>query len=282
MRINVERAAGSSGPIRHEEVRRQLAAVIPRGYVGFDAQGPVVRTLRESGEFARYLAFPAVVGVEPNSPADRAGISRGDTLLAYNGRDVRTELNLTEMFAPDRRLAVTVRRDGSTKDFTVVVAEASPMIMERRLSSLLEPSLPAQFVVTTRGGGAGMAAAGAGGLSPSVRPSRAEGVSVVGPRRVAPLMMATGVWGAELLALKPELAKVFGASRGVLVVDVPPGSPGHRMGLRVSDVIVKLNGVDVVSIDDLRVRLARMQEKTAELEILRDKKTRTISIETGR
>ena len=73
----------------------------------------------------RYFDYPSIVSVDQNSPAQRAGIVPGDTLVAYDGVNVVNHLfNLTQMLTPDRKLAVTVRRGGENKDYSVIVGRA--------------------------------------------------------------------------------------------------------------------------------------------------------------
>ena len=44
---------------------------------------------RREGDFIQYFAYPSIIAVDPESPAQRAGIVTGDVLIAYNGLDVR-------------------------------------------------------------------------------------------------------------------------------------------------------------------------------------------------
>jgi S1-C subfamily serine protease len=65
------------------------------------------------------------------------------------------------------------------------------------------------------------------------------------------------VAGAEVIDVRPELAGYFGVEAGVLVVDVPTGTPAASAGLQPGDVIVELAGKPVGSVGDLRVGVAR-------------------------
>jgi predicted metalloprotease with PDZ domain len=66
---------------------------------------------------------------------------------------------------------------------------------------------------------------------------------VLGRNRVA---------GAEVIDLRPELAQYFEVGRGVLVVDVLPGTPASMAGIVPGDVITRLDQVGVRTVDDLR------------------------------
>ncbi|HET9950042.1 MAG TPA: PDZ domain-containing protein [Longimicrobiales bacterium] len=71
---------------------------------------------------------------------------------------------------------------------------------------------------------------------------------LVGSNRVA---------GAQVVELRPELAGYFAVERGVLVVDVAPGTPAAIAGLRPGDVVTRLDQVAVQTVEDLRFGVAQ-------------------------
>ena len=89
--------------------------------------------MNDNGELRiTQFAHPVIVTVDPQSPAEKAGIMAGDVLVAYNGVDVvNHEFNLTTLLRPDSRITVTVRRDGELKDYPLVVAKAPPRISSK-------------------------------------------------------------------------------------------------------------------------------------------------------
>jgi S1-C subfamily serine protease len=70
--------------------------------------------------------------------------------------------------------------------------------------------------------------------------------------------------------LPPRLRSLVGAERGVEVVEVVPGSPAERAGLRAEDMIVELDGEPVETPGDLQRLMAaqRIGERT-ELVVVR-------------
>lgn len=71
---------------------------------------------------ARFQSPPAVLTVDVEGPAHRAGLRRGDTLLAIDGLDLTTSEG-GRAFAgidPGQRVALTVRRDGRERQVRLV------------------------------------------------------------------------------------------------------------------------------------------------------------------
>ncbi len=74
-----------------------------------------------------------------------------------------------------------------------------------------------------------------------------------------------GLIGAQTQDLDPDLAEAFGIEQrtGAVVVDILPGSPAEKAGLKPGDVILEVNGRMVKSSSDVRLRigLLRVGEK---------------------
>ena len=63
---------------------------------------------------------------------------------------------------------------------------------------------------------------------------------------------STVVAGASLATVREELGDYFGVSNGLLVLRVGPGTPASRASLRDGDVIVRANGEEIESVQELR------------------------------
>ena len=76
--------------------------------------------------------------------------------------------------------------------------------------------------------------------------------------------------GVEFTELNPQLAEYFqGATSGLLVLRVAPGSPGARAGLRPGDVVFAANDDPVHRIHDLRSAIANAGKEPVTLSIVR-------------
>jgi regulator of sigma E protease len=75
-------------------------------------------------EVPAYLDKPALVrAIEPNSPAERAGLQAGDLIAKVDGHTEPTWRDLEDTIAvnPDQDLPLTIKRDGDTKQVTLHV-----------------------------------------------------------------------------------------------------------------------------------------------------------------
>ena len=93
-----------------------------------------------------------------------------------------------------------------------------------------------------------------------------------------------GWLGVVIQNIDEDLAKSFDLenTEGVLIAEVSKGSPAEKAGLKEGDVIKKLNGHKIESVDDLRNRIALTRPGTKiELEILRNGKRKTVEVTIG-
>ena len=206
----------------------------PRGYLGvtFDGQ-PADEILRDGQQFIRFYQYPKIALVEPSSPAERAGILVGDTLLELNGTDVRKEISLTRLLVPDARITVRVRRDGDAREMRVVVGE-TPEYYVRRAAPLPRTPEVARVDVWQPGPAA---------------PTRPVPVT---PRAATTVWLFTeGVAGARLETINEGMGKALGVREGVFVLGVRPG-PAYAAGLREGDVILRAGGRTIPNVGALR------------------------------
>lgn len=89
-----------------------------------------------------------------------------------------------------------------------------------------------------------------------------------------------GYLGVGLTDLTPELRAHFGVpeSAGVMVARVEPGSPAEKAGVKVGDILARVDGEDVASSFDVRMRIRRAEDGAQlPLEVWRGGKAQTLS-----
>jgi serine protease Do len=271
------RASAQAGGVR---------GAMPRGWLGIVVSGTALEPRIENGELLiRYLTHPEVVSVEPSSPAERAGITPLDTLIAYDGRDVReNEISITRLLRPNAKVLVRIRRNGRTRDVPVTIDDVPSRIS-------LRAEMNAETMVPRAEGAFADAGAFPRAAPPPPRyvppPMRVPAMAPAPPMAPLPVLAPTpavilgygynGLAGAQLAVVTAGLARAIGVRQGVLVTLAPPGSLAYQSGLREGDVIVKAEGAPVRTIAELRERVQAAFENgdsAVDLEYLREKRAR--------
>jgi serine protease Do len=261
--------------------------VMPRGWLGFQAQGPTQRILDDNGLRITYFAYPSIISVDPESPAERAGIVPGDVLVAYNGVDVvGHEFNFSRLLIPEKKLAVTVKREGESKDYTLDIAKAPEPVSMRRLDferglGVPFPPMPPNAVRVERVEKGNEERHRTGGVMPAAAPRvggmASGGGGFMGGRSFP--ISATGIFGANLSTVGSDLAKVLKIEKGMLVNEVPEESAGFKSGLRTGDVIVAAGGLPVATLRELQdLVVSRLGDRSVPLSVVRDHKPVKVTV----
>jgi serine protease Do len=221
------------------------------GWIGLRISGSFFREATPSGLVTRYCDdYPVIEAVDPGSPAEKSGLLAGDTLLAFNNRDVLAHSIVhSETFVPGQQLRVRYRRVGRTREVPLVVAEPRSEMRFTYRSPTMGP-LPCpggncermalrDSLVTFR-------------VSPefsgTLQPSRVRAGAVSGAPPVPAVgmfmrdMNVTLVGGAQVALVGEELAQTLGLEQGLLVLRVLGGTPMADAGLRAGDVVRQING----------------------------------------
>lgn len=245
-----------------------------RGYLGVVFDGTSKDMWRNNERIVYFYQHPRIALVEGGSPAERAGILQGDTLLAFNGNDVRErEISLTKLLVPSQRIIVRVLRDGSLKDLPVIVGEAPGYVVGRAVP--VPPMAPAPGSPRSQvrvWGNPGRPVP-----MPPVPPQ--EPVPGTPPSRSSVWIFNEGVAGAKVETLSEGLGRAVGVKAGVLVIRSAPGTPAFRSGLRDGDVIVRVDGRTVTTVRELRGVLERHDDDSGvKVEIVRERKERDLTL----
>lgn len=286
VRVRLTPATGTQSQVFMRKMLAESKGIMPRGWLGIVVSGPAREPRVENGDLiVRYLAHPVIVSVEPSSPAERAGLAPSDTLIAYDDMDVRdTDIAITRLLEPNKRVMVRVRRDGRTLDVPVRIADVPSRIAIRREMNIdIAPppaSLPSvAFPRAPMSPRAVAAQASAPVAAPA--PPAPMMAPMPAPRVVFGFSGTSGVAGAQLVAVTEGLGRAFGVRRGVLVTFAPAGSPAYRSGLRDGDVITRAGGQVLHTVADLRMRVAAAAdngEHSLALELVRGKRARKANL----
>jgi len=192
--------------------------------------------------------------VDPNSPADKAGIKPNDVLLEVNGKAIEDNPQfqlLIGITPPGTKMTLTIWRNGAKQTLTATLDS-------RPGGFLFGPDMPALAI-------------------PAVPPMPPIPPNSVGPFPAIPGNAPTV--GFEGEALNGQLAEYFGVKQGVLVRSVSADTPAQRAGLKAGDVVTKVNGTPVISPREITGIVRMSGKKTISFTIVRNKKEMTLNVE---
>jgi S1-C subfamily serine protease len=204
--------------------------------------------------------------VDEDSPAAKAGLREGDTVVEFDGERVRSARQfsrLVEETVSGRAVKIVVQRDGTrhTLDVTPqnralvwgVDGDRIGREVARRMREM-EPRLRE--------------------IEPRLRQFRIDPPAFDFDFDFAPGV--GGRLGVRVESLSAQLAEYFGVKDGgVLVSSVTADSAAARAGLRAGDVITSIDGDRVRDYDDLISEL-RGKSGDVTIGIVRDKKESTL------
>lgn len=217
-------------------VRRIYNSIITTGTVRRGAIGVSFMSGDNSALLRSFGADHGVVvqSVERGSPAEHAGLKRGDVITAINSKPVHNGddlLGIISNTAPGAKIRVDYLRDHKSLTCYITVGDWSKIVASNQA--------PAPDPQSSGGMGSG--------------PEDASG----------------GKLGVSVKALTSEQAKQLSQSlhlsgpEGVMVDDVKPGSPADDLQIQRLDVILSINHADVKSTNDfnrLEAQLKRGQD----------------------
>jgi S1-C subfamily serine protease len=297
-----------------QQLRSRLVSLCPpearpQGYMGVSFSGAV--QMRRDGDgpvVYRYLEAPVVESVDPGSPAEAAGLRRGDRIVLFAGKDAADrDIVFADHLKPGTTLPMRIEREGRTRDVSLRIAKRPELVqqqpcpwMDARISAAFVEAPGFVYRFRTEGGQQGNVVS----AWPTDRPTRiaiapeappapdapTPGTTVGMPAPPAPLAPTPGavhtftlsaraiVGGAELIRLNDGLRSAVGVDRGVFVVDVARGTPAAQSGLRGGDVIVSVSGTPVSQPVMVQRIVAAAEDREVPLEIVREKRAMALTL----
>src|SRR5262245_3286570 len=204
--------------------------------------------------------------VRPDSPADKAGVKRGDVVVEFDGERVRSArqfARLVQESTPGRTVNATIVREGRRSDVQITPDD------ERHGDVMVSGDFGDYFRDFGREFGR------LGDRFPNGFPAfdfNFDFPTLASGRRL----------GISVDELTRQLADHFGVQDGVLVTSVTEGSAASRAGLKAGDVITSVDGQHVGSREDLLRALrdvdrdSRTGSVDVSIGIMRDRKESTL------
>lgn len=196
-----------------------------------------------------------ISNVSENSPAEKAGLKKGDVILQFDGEPVTSSRKLLRLIgeaAPEQSVRLTISRNGSEQQLTATLGKRENQWNAYR-----------SLIPEVRGGAT---------PQPRVWGNTPEAFTMLfgNNRRV----------GITTTSLTKQLGDFFGVQngQGLLITSVSENSPASKAGLRAGDVITEVDGQKIEDSGDFINALSRKDEGDVTLTIIRDKSQRTIKV----
>ena len=217
--------------------------------------------------------------VSADSPAERAGIRKGDVIVSVNSRTVDSPSELSSVVRAARvgqSVSVAIVRDGSRRTLSARLAEwpddleefDTPYPAPRARVAPREPRAPrAPSAPKTPSAPRAYHFDWNGDLSDL------DGLTMLRG-------MGRGRLGVQIQDLNAGLGEALGVpdGQGVLVTEVNDDTPAERAGMKAGDVITRVEDTDVNDVEDLR-RALREREGRVTITVVRKGVRRTVEAE---
>jgi S1-C subfamily serine protease len=236
--------------------------VVPHAWLGATSGGhdPQALVKKTASINERGVLIAAVF---PDSPAEMAGMRPHDLLVSISGRSLFTGADLSStlrLLPADSEVTLKVRRGNEFKLLPARLAPAPALDAKQQLDWMVrqkeEYERRAQQL-------------------PENDPNRQKNESkakamqnILGgiTNAAPPEIWVNLMYGVEVIALTPQLAKSLAAPGGVLVSRLSSSSKCAQAGVKIGDVIVKI-GEEAVA-DSASLKQALSQEKAEAIEFL--------------
>jgi membrane-associated protease RseP (regulator of RpoE activity) len=220
-----------------------------------------------------------ITEVVKDSPAEKAGLRKGDVIVRFEGDSVTSVRKLTRLVsevAPDQTVRLAISRSGGEQELSVTMAKRDNKFNAfhrleglkglenfkkfegadkfKELHKLFPPDGPGAKTWKWEGPG------GEDGMVFSLGNHRRIGVST--------------------MQLTKQLADYFGIAdgKGVLVTAVTDDSPAAKAGLKAGDVITAIDGEKIERSGDLSRTVNKKKDGDVTLTVVRNKNQRTINV----
>lgn len=197
-----------------------------------------------------------VTDIVKDSPAEKAGLRKGDVILAFNGESVTSARKLHRLVSEssaDQNVRLTISRGGSEQEVSATLAKRNTTNI---FNSKIREELKQKIEKMKKD-------------MPKIKSGDGTYVINMGSyRRI----------GISTQTLTKQLADYFGVSEGILVTSVTDNSPAAKAGLKAGDVITSVDGEKVDSPGDISRAINKKQDGPVTLTVVRDRNTRSVIV----
>ncbi len=205
----------------------------------------------------REVTGAEVQAVLPESPAEKAGLKKGDVILTFQDTAVKGVAQLTRLVRETpagRKVRLDVFRDGSTQTMEVELEEGRGGHDMRRIVRNFE--------------------------IPHIEIPDFEIPDIdIDIRRIVSAMHGTVLLGVSVESLHGQLREFFGVEgeTGVLVRSVKEESAAAEAGVQAGDVILKIDDDEIDGPGALRRALRERKGQTVDITVMRERRERTLT-----
>ncbi|MGD9588771.1 MAG: PDZ domain-containing protein [Pyrinomonadaceae bacterium] len=240
------------------------------GYLGIQTE----EVNREN--FTKYgLREVRGVGIEnviDGSPAQAAGLQKGDVIVRVNGDEITSGMKLSRLIneiSPDHQARLTVVRSGAEREITVTVGKRPGFKFDNGSFELLGPTGRIDIPRIDMPSLENLPRIAMPPMPPMSGEPDEPLMQFFGSRRQI---------GVGLTPLTKQLADHFGVESGALVNNVRENSAAAKAGIRAGDVITEVDGKPVKGEFDLMRAISEKRDGSLNLTIVRDRNRQTISV----
>lgn len=199
---------------------------------------------------------PGVSGVTKNSPAEKAGIRKGDRILKIKNKPVRSGndvVRLVKTLKPGEKVKIELLRDNIKKSVIAVIGEAGKRYRWR-------------YTVSPDGGVV-------------VIPEVGESLPMM--QNYVFSFSGSRTLGFDVVAITPELAEKFNVKErsGLMISKVYKDTAAEKAGFQPADIIVRASGKEIKQNAHLRQVLNELDDdESTAIVIYRSGKRKTIHV----
>ena len=240
-----------------------LMAHSSQGYLGIEMRD--IDSDRASALKLKDATGAEIIVVDHDAPAGKVGLRVHDVILQMNSQQVQGVEQLRRMLRetpPGRSVTLLISRDGQQQTINVQLADRAKIEQDAwtQIHTVPDPGDDdsAYALVAPSGHGTGNGFFGA-------------------------LTFGSPSLGVELDPLGTQLADYFGVKdgQGLLVKRVAENSPASSAGLKAGDVITKVNGEAVPTLNTWAKTIHANRGKQVQVTIVRNRKEQVLNLQAG-